>query len=91
MILRLSGRPQAGLPPLTWLRLAIVLGVLAFVAAALALMAAGHGFLTFPPAVAKWVILAIETAATLAIGVTLAAAYLAAEPLGARASSRTSG
>jgi len=84
VILRLSGRPHAGLPPLTWLRLAIVLGVLAFVAAALILMAAGYGFLTFPPAVAKWVILAIETAATLAIGATLAAAYLAGEPTGAR-------
>ena len=84
VVLRLSGRPDAGLPSLTWLRLAIVLGVLAFVAAALVLMAAGYGFLTFPPAVAKWVILAIETAATLAIGATLAAAYLAGEPTGAR-------
>jgi multisubunit Na+/H+ antiporter MnhB subunit len=84
VVLRLSGRPDAGLPPLIWLRLGIVLGVLAFVTAALALMAAGYGFLTFPPAVAKWVILAIETAATLAIGATLAAAYLAGEPTGAR-------
>jgi multisubunit Na+/H+ antiporter MnhB subunit len=84
VVLRLSGRPDAGLPPLTWLRLAIVLGVFAFVAAALALMAAGYGFLTFPTAVAKWVILAIETAATLAIGATLAAAYLAGEPTVAR-------
>jgi multisubunit Na+/H+ antiporter MnhB subunit len=88
VVLRLSGRPDAGLPPLTWLRLAIVLGVFAFVAAALVLMAGGYGFLTFPPAVAKWVILAIETAATLAIGATLTAAYLAGEPLGARASSQ---
>jgi hypothetical protein len=47
-------------------------------------MAAGYGFLTFPLAVAKWVILAIESAATLAIGATLAAAYLAGEPLGVR-------
>jgi len=84
VILRLSGRPDAGLPLLTWLRLTIVLGVLAFVAAALVLMAAGYGFLTFPLAVAKWVILAIESAATLAIGATLAAAYLAGEPLGVR-------
>jgi multisubunit Na+/H+ antiporter MnhB subunit len=84
VILRLSGRPDAGLPPLTWLRVGIILGVMAFAAAALVLMAAGYGFLTFPPAVAKWVILAIETAATLAIGATLAAAYLAGEPAGAR-------
>jgi hypothetical protein len=88
VILRLSGRPDAGLPPLTWLRLGIVLGVSAFVAAALVLMAAGYGFLTFPLAVAKWVILAIETAATLAIGATLAAAYLAGEPAAARRDSQ---
>ena len=84
VVLRLSGLPDAGLPSLSWLRSVIVLGVLAFVAAALILMAAGYGFLTFPLAVAKWVILAIETAATLAIGATLAAAYLAGEPTGAR-------
>jgi len=87
----LSGRPDAGLPPLTWLRLAIVLGVLAFVAAALVLMAAGYGFLTFPLAVAKWVILAIESAATLAIGATLVAAYLAGEPLGVRTRPQATG
>lgn len=85
VILRLSGRSDAGLPSLAWLRSGIVLGVSAFIAAALVLMAAGHGFLTFPPAIAKWVILAIETAATLAIGATLAAAYLAGEPSGTRA------
>jgi multisubunit Na+/H+ antiporter MnhB subunit len=80
VILRLSGRPGAGLPPLPWLRWAVVLGVLVFTLGGLVLMASGAGFLTFPIAVAKWVILTIETAATLAIGATLAAAYLAGEP-----------
>ncbi len=81
VILRLSGRPNAGLPPLPWLRVGTVLGVLVFTLAALALMGVGAGFLTFPLAVAKWLILAIETAATLAIGAALAAAYLAGEPV----------
>lgn len=91
VILRLSGHPHAGLPSLTWLRLGIVLGVLAFTTAALALMAVGYGFLTFPLAAAKWLILAIETAATLAIGATLAAAYLAGEPNTWRSGSEASG
>jgi multisubunit Na+/H+ antiporter MnhB subunit len=81
VLLRLSGRPTAGLPPLPWLRVGIGLGVLVFTLIALVLMAAGVGFLTFPVGIAKWLILAIETAATLAIGATLAAVYLAGEPL----------
>jgi multisubunit Na+/H+ antiporter MnhB subunit len=81
VLLRLAGRPNAGLPPLPWLRVVIVLGVLVFTLTALALMAAGAGFLTFPVGIAKWLILVIETAATLAIGATLAAVYLAGEPL----------
>jgi multisubunit Na+/H+ antiporter MnhB subunit len=81
VVLRLAGQPSAGLPPLPWLRLATVLGVLVFTLTALALMAVGAGFLTFPVGIANWLILAIETAATLAIGATLAALYLAGEPL----------
>lgn len=81
VILRLSGQPNAGLPPLPWLRLSVALGVLVFTLTALVLMAVGVGFLTFPLAVAKWLILFIETAATLAVGATLAAAYLAGEPV----------
>ena len=34
----------------------------------LLLMVGGDGFLTYPPGLAKWLILIIETAATLAIG-----------------------
>jgi multisubunit Na+/H+ antiporter MnhB subunit len=80
VMLRLAGWPNAGLPPLPVLRVAIVLGVLVFTVSALLLMASGAGFLTFPNAIAKWLILFIETAATLTIGATLAAAYLAGEP-----------
>jgi multisubunit Na+/H+ antiporter MnhB subunit len=83
VVLRLAGQPRAGLPPLPLLRGVIVLGVLVFTAVGLTLMAAGTGFLTFPITIAKWLILAIETAATLAIGATLAAAYLAGEPAAA--------
>jgi hypothetical protein len=62
------------------LRFAVVLGVLVFTLAAVVLMATGSGFLSFPIAIAKWLILMIETAASLTIGATLAAAYLAGEP-----------
>jgi multisubunit Na+/H+ antiporter MnhB subunit len=87
VILRLSGEANAGLPPLPWLRVGIVLGVLVFTLTALVLMAVGTGFLTFPIAAAKWLILLIETAATVAIGATLAAAYLSGEPDGVRPAS----
>jgi len=40
----------------------------------------GAGFLTYPPKLAKWLILLIESAATLAIGVALAAAYVGGRP-----------
>ena len=60
--------------------LAIVLGISVFTMSAVVLMATGTGFLSFPIAIAKWLILFIETAATLTIGATLAAAYLAGEP-----------
>jgi multisubunit Na+/H+ antiporter MnhB subunit len=80
VMLRLAGRSTAGLPPLPVLRFGIVLGVLVFTLSAIVLMATGAGFLVFPIAIAKWLILFIETAATLTIGATLAAAYLAGEP-----------
>ena len=83
VILRLSGRSSAGLPPLPWLRLVVVLGVLVFASIGLGLMTLGADFLTFPPTGAKWLILVIEAAATLSIGATLAAAYLSGEPLAA--------
>ena len=80
VMLSLAGQANAGLPSPRVLRLAIVLGVLVFTMSAVVLMATGAGFLSFPIAIAKWLILFIETAATLTIGATLAAAYLAGEP-----------
>jgi multisubunit Na+/H+ antiporter MnhB subunit len=83
--LALSGRPNAGLPDESWLRVLAALGTLVFVLIGLTLMGLGLGFLTYPPALAKWLILAIETGATLSIGATLAAAFLGGQPRATRA------
>ncbi|MEY6433764.1 MnhB domain-containing protein [Thioalkalicoccus limnaeus] len=76
VVLRLSGQADAGLPRGVWLRALAVAGLAAFVLVGLGLLVIGQGFLTYPLAHAKWLILSIETAATLAIGATLAAAYV---------------
>jgi multisubunit Na+/H+ antiporter MnhB subunit len=76
VILRLAGYPAAGLPGETAQRWLVSLGVAVFALVGLALMVAGLGFLTYPPDQAKWLILAVESAATVAIGATLAAAYV---------------
>ena len=76
VIMRLAGDPTAGLPPEPAQRWLAVAGASVFAVIGLALMLFGGGFLTYPPALAKWLILGIETAATVAIGVTLAAAYV---------------
>lgn len=87
VMLALAGHPNAGLPSERSLRLLAILGVLVFCLVGVALMVLGLGFLTYPKGVAKWLILLIETGATLAIGVTLAAAYLGGRP--ARATEAT--
>lgn len=79
--LALAGHANAGLPGERGLRLLAGLGVLVFTLVGLVLMILGLGFLTYPPGHAKWPILLIETAATLAIGATLAAAYLGGHPM----------
>ncbi|MBK1645736.1 sodium:proton antiporter [Thiocapsa imhoffii] len=84
--LALGGDASAGLPGETRLRFLSVLGVLVFTAVGVILMALGYGFLTYPEGYAKWLIIFIETAATLSIGVTLAAAYLGGEPRDERTS-----
>ena len=78
--LRLAGRAGAGLPPEPVLRVVLGLGVLVFTLTGLTLALLGGGFLSLPPGLAKWLILLIETAATLSIGATLAAAYLGGAP-----------
>jgi multisubunit Na+/H+ antiporter MnhB subunit len=80
VILRLSGDPDAGLPAESVQRWLAVGGAGVFALIGLALMLVGDGFLTYPPTLAKWPILIIETAATVAIGVTLAAAYVGGRP-----------
>ncbi len=58
------------------LRVALVLGPGVFLGAGLVLAALGAGFLTLPEAQAKAVIVAVETALTLSIAVTLAGLVL---------------
>jgi len=82
VIVRLAGDPSAGLPAEALQRWLLVLGVLVFTLVGLALMQFGAGFLTYPPKLAKWLILLIEFAATIAIGVSLAAAYVGGKPAG---------
>ncbi|WP_295543602.1 MnhB domain-containing protein [uncultured Thiohalocapsa sp.] len=85
VIVRLAGDPRAGLPAEAAQRWLLVLGVLVFTLVGLGLMVFGAGFLTYPPKLAKWLILAIEMAATVAIAVALAAAYVGGRPPGPEA------
>ncbi len=80
VILRLAGHERAGLPGEAVQRWLVVAGVGVFLLVGLLLAIFAEGFLTYPKASAKWLILLIETAATLAIGATLAAAYVGGRP-----------
>ncbi|MEA1051541.1 Na(+)/H(+) antiporter subunit B [Lamprobacter modestohalophilus] len=80
VILRLAGHERAGLPNEAAQRWLVVAGVGLFLFVGLLLAVFGAGFLTYPKASAKWLILLIETAATIAIGTTLAAAYVGGRP-----------
>ena len=68
---RLLGRP---------LRLVLVLGLGAFVVVGVTLLSSSGLFLQYPPDFAGALILFIEAAATLSIGVTLAALFLGGRP-----------
>jgi len=80
VLLLLSGwcpEPKlAGLP----LRFTLVAGMLVFVIVGLASMLLVGNFLQYPPEFSAVLILLIEAAATLSIGVTLAALFLGGEP-----------
>ncbi len=85
VIVRLAGDPTAGLPAEATQRWLLVLGVLVFALVGLGLMLFGAGFLTYPPKLAKWLILLIESAATIAIAAALAAAYVGGRPAPSKA------
>lgn len=92
VVMRLAGNARAGLPSEAWQRWLVVLGAGVFTLVGLILAVTGYGFLTYPSGHAKWLILLIEAAATIAIGATLAAAYVGGRPgpLDKPASTRTS-
>lgn len=62
-----------------WLRPALVFGVAGFVAAALLTASFGAGWLALDDPWGEWVVLAVEAALTLSIGVSLAALFLAGQ------------
>lgn len=68
---RLSGLP---------LRAVLVLGLGVFITVAAGLLFIGGEFLEYPPSLAGALILLIEVAATLSIGITLAALFLGGQP-----------
>ena len=70
------GSRFAGLP----LRFIVVLGLTVFVSVAVIVQLAGWRLLELPPSVAGTLILFIEAAATLSIGITLAALFLGRRP-----------
>ena len=80
VIRRLAGERSAGLPQGLALRALTLAGVAVFLVVGLALLVAGRPFLGFPPEWAGVLILVIEAAATLAIGATLALAFVGGRP-----------
>jgi multisubunit Na+/H+ antiporter MnhB subunit len=80
VLLRLAGYSTGGLPQGIVLRGLSVVGVAVFLAVGLTLMLAGRPFLGYPVAWAGGLILAIETAATLGIAVTLIISFFCGEP-----------
>lgn len=76
----LSGRRRGPRLPELPMRIGAVAGLGVFLAVALATMATGGHFLEYPPALAKGLILAIETAATLSIAMILAGLFIGGRP-----------
>lgn len=62
------------------LRIALVMGMGTFIAAGMVFMLVGRRMLEYPPPFAAALILLIEAAATLSIGITLAALFLGGRP-----------
>ena len=72
-------RPDAGLAGLP-LRIVLVTGLGIFVVSGMVLILLGGRLLEYPPPFAGALILLIEAAATLSIGITLAALFLGGRP-----------
>jgi multisubunit Na+/H+ antiporter MnhB subunit len=75
VLLLLAGRPSVVALRGIWLRAALAAGTVAFLLAAVGTLLAGSRLLEFPPAHAGALILAIESAGTVSIAVTLAALF----------------
>ncbi len=82
VLLRLGGHAGAGLPGPVMQRWLLASGIGVFLTLGLAVTAGGLAFLEFPRAWSGFLILLIESAATLAIAAALALAYLGGRPLG---------
>lgn len=80
IIIRLSGKSNAGLPKGVWLRLVAVSGCSVFLLAGFFPMLGGANLLQFPTDWAGALILTIEVFATLSIAASLLLAYLSGAP-----------
>jgi len=80
ILLLLSGKRLPAWLPGRSLRFVLVLGLGVFVAVGVTLMSASGLFLQYPSSLAGGLILFVEAAATLSIGVTLSALFLGGRP-----------
>lgn len=78
VLMRLGGIPMAFLRPGLLLRLGLALGFAVFLVVALASAWGGEAFLAYPPALAKTLILVIETVLTFSIAMVLLALFVSA-------------
>jgi multisubunit Na+/H+ antiporter MnhB subunit len=78
VLLRLSGRLPALLPPRFWLRAGLLLGFGVFLAVGLGVVAGGNALLEYPVSQAGAWILLIEATLTVSIGLILASLFVGA-------------
>jgi multisubunit Na+/H+ antiporter MnhB subunit len=88
VLLRLSGRLPALLPPRFWLRAGLLLGFAVFLAVALGVTVAGDSLLEYPPAQAGAWITLIEATLTVSIGLILVSLFVGAPAPPGEAGSR---
>ena len=78
VLLRLSGRLPALLPPRLWLRAGLLVGFAVFLAVTLGVTVAGFALLQYPAGLAGALILLIEAALTVSIGLILLSLFVGA-------------